>query len=281
MYSMTGYGHATGKVGKGRLYIELKTVNHRYCDVSMRIPSRMGEVEIKLRDFVQTRINRGKADLYVKEVEPVFGNPDLALNVELAKKYLGAIRKLQKSLNLPGQADVLSLMGVQHFVEMKEKSGNYAAFWKEIQKVAAQALESAVKMRRREGAHLAKDQKKRLKDFELHLGKIEKLALHDSKGRRAAQLLKPSGGGTGEISLTTDKMDITEEVTRLKSHAKQYGQLLQLKEPVGRRLDFLIQEMHREINTIGAKACNAFISSHIVSCKALLENLREQVQNIE
>lgn len=277
---MTGYGHATGKVGKGRLYIELKTVNHRYCDVSMRIPSRMGEVEIKLRDFVQTRINRGKVDLFVKEVEPVFGSPDLALNVELAKKYLGAIRKLQKSLNLPGQADVLSLMGVQHFVEMKEKSGNYAAFWRDIQKVAAQALKSAVKMRHREGAHLAKDQKKRLKNFEGHLSKIEKLALNDSKGRRAAQLLKPSNS-TGEINLTTDKMDITEEVTRLKSHAKQYGQLLYIKEPVGRRLDFLIQEMHREINTIGAKACNASISSHIVSCKALLENLREQVQNIE
>ena len=281
MYSMTGYGHASGKVGKGRLYIELKTVNHRYCDVSMRLPSRMGSLEIRLRDFVQERLHRGKIDLFLKEMEPVFGSPELELNVDLAKKYLHAIRKLQKNLKIPPQSDPLTLMGVQNFVSVKEKEGNYAQCWGAVQKIARQALANVDKMRLREGAHLAADQKKRLKSLQEHLAKIEKLSRHDSGVRRAAQVMKPSNGNGGETNLSADKMDVTEEVTRLKSHAAQYTHLLKLKEPVGRRLDFLIQEMHREVNTIGAKACNAAISSHVVECKALMENLREQVQNIE
>lgn len=277
---MTGYGHASGKVGKGRLYIELKSINHRYCDVAARIPPRMGGLEIKLRDFIQSRFQRGKVDVYLKELESVFGGPELELDVALAKKYLYAIRRLQKGLRIGSHTDLLSLMGVQNFVKVKEKEGNYIVFWKPIQKILSEALSHAEKMRLREGGHLAADQKKRLKIFKGHLVKIEKRAVHDSKTRRMAQVVNPANGNL-ETNLTTDKMDITEEVTRLQSHAKQYEHLLKAKEPVGRKLDFLIQEMHREINTIGAKAGNAAISSHVVECKALLENLREQVQNIE
>ena len=280
MKSMTGYGAATGKVGRGRLYIELKTINHRYCEITLRIPPRMGSLESYLRGYLQDRFQRGKMDVYLKELDSIFGTAELVLDVELARQYQTALKRLQKSLKLPDRADPLALMGVEHFIQTKEKEGNYVAYWKEIQKLLATAVAQVERMRSSEGSHLLADQKRRLKTLQGLLDKIKTRSDRNAKERRTVLVENPVNGNM-ETNLSIDKMDITEELTRLKSHAKQYGGLLQKKEEVGRKLDFLIQEMHREINTIGAKAGDAQISGYVVDGKALLENLREQVQNIE
>lgn len=280
MNSMTGYGAASGKVGRGRLYIEIKTTNHRYCDITLRIPPRMGSLESGLREHLQKKLSRGKVEVFLRELTPVFGEAELVLDVALAKRYQAAVHRLRKSLKIAGEADLLSLMGVQPFIHTQEKEGNYLSHWREIQKLLAQAVGQVETMRRKEGGHITSDQKRRLKTLLFLLEKIGKRSLQNAKRRRSVLVTNP-GNGNLETNLAVDKMDITEETIRLKSHCMQYRDLLGSREPVGRRLDFLIQEMHREVNTIGAKANDADISSHVVDGKALIENLREQVQNIE
>jgi len=279
MKSMTGYGVATGRVGRGRLYVELKTINHRYCDVSLRIPPRMSALEGRLREKLQNVLKRGKVELFFREVEPIFGGAELVINVDLAKQYQKALKRLQRSLQVTSQADLLSLVGMNPFIQSKEKEGNYTSYWSSIRNLMSKVIDQVEKMRRREGAHLLKDQKKRLKELQSHLRQIGVRSHKNSKRRRATYVVSP-GNGNGGNQILTDKMDITEELIRLKSHADQYGGLLNAKGPAGRKLDFLIQEMHREINTVGAKGADARISRSVVDCKALLENLREQVQNI-
>lgn len=279
MQSMTGYGVATGKVGRGFLYIELKTINHRYCDVVLRVPPRMNALEVKLREYLQGVLERGKADLFIKEVEPLFGSAALVLNVGLAKEYQEALRKLQKALHLRSDVDLLSRVGIDHFVQTREKEGSYLNYWGTIQRLLAQALKQVTAMRKQEGAHLLKDQKERLKSLQKQLREIEHRASRNAKARRNSNVGQVNHGN-GNPSFPTDRMDITEEVIRLNSHTQQYWALLKSREPVGRKLDFLIQEMHREMNTVGAKAADAQISNCVVEGKSLLENLREQVQNI-
>lgn len=280
MKSMTGYGTTTGKVGRGRLYLELKSVNHRYCEVLVRIPPRMGSLEVRVREYLQKEIERGKADVFLKELEPVFGGAELEVDLHLAKQYQKALKRLKQSLKISKNSDFLSLVGMTPFVRTREKEGNYLSYWREIKKLLDGALVQVNRMRSREGAYLFRDQKKRLKSLKRFLLKIQDRSGKRGEERRLALLNQQGGLNAENNGLPADKMDITEELIRLSSHSEQYDRLLGASEPVGRKLDFLIQEMHREINTVGAKSANAEISGYVVDCKALLENLREQVQNI-
>lgn len=269
MKSMTGYGTASGKVGLGRLYVEIKTINHRYCDLSFKIPFRMGGVESSLREILQAQLERGRIEIFMKEAEPIFGVPQLHLNLELARQYDRVMKRLARDLHWKDANNWLSAVGVGTLVQVKEPEGDYTRHWSQVKKLVAKALQQVERMRRREGEFILRDQKKRLQSL---LGFIEK-----TEHRRLAHKNHPSA----DPALTNNGAnDISEEITRLKSHAEQYEKLLSLKGPVGRKLDFLIQEMHREVNTLGAKAGDATISKYIVECKALLENLREQIQNV-
>lgn len=279
MKSMTGYGTANGKVGRGLVFIEIKTVNHRYCDVSPRVPPRMTSVELKLRDLLQKRLVRGKVECYLKEVEPIFGDSQLVVNTALAKKYQSTLEKLKKALKTKGHQDLLDLVGLDRFIQVKEGEGDYAKTWSQISQVTEKALAQVERMRSREGGELLADQRRRINQLTKELAVIERRSNKNTIVRKSAAA-EQHANGNSEASRSTDKMDITEELIRLKSHVKQYAGLLGKKEEIGRKLDFLIQEMHREVNTIGAKASDASISSHIVESKSLLENLREQVQNI-
>lgn len=279
MQSMTGYGTAAGPVGQGRVYLELKTINHRYCDITLRIPGRMGVLEAKVKETLQRRFDRGKVELFIREVEPIFGGSQLVVNVDLARQYQKSLKQLQQSLGVVSKSDFLSLVGLSPFIQSKEKEGNYLKHWRAIQRLLDRAAAHVDRMRAAEGAHLLKDQKLRLKNMDHFLHHIEVRARENAKQRRV-NLSAGVSNGNLETGVPADRMDITEELIRLKSHTKQYASLLSAKDPVGRKLDFLIQEMHREVNTVGAKAADAGISSAIVEVKALLENLREQVQNI-
>lgn len=279
MKSMTGYGSATGKVGRGRLYVELKTINHRYCDIILRIPPRMGALDASIRQLLQKHFVRGKGEIFLKEVEPVFGEAELVVNTSLAKQYNLAFRKIGRTLDLKSRADLLEVVGLAPFLETREKEGNYLTLWPAVRQLIGKGIRQLEQMRAKEGKHLLADQKKRLKALSETLDKIKRRVEKKSTERKKQLILLREQNGQ-ENNILTDKMDVTEEVIRLKSHVDQYAGLLKRKEPAGRKLDFLIQEMHREVNTIGAKAADAPVSRYIVDAKALLENLREQVQNI-
>lgn len=279
MKSMTGYGALTGKVGRGKLHVEVKTVNHRYCECALRIPPRMGALEARLREFLQTRFQRGKIDVFLKEVEPIFGGVELVLDVDLARLYQRSLKKLRKSLQLSASPDLLSITGIDPFIRTREREGNYLKLWRPIEALLQKAVAQVDRMRAREGAHLLKDQRRRLQAFGSFLASVSSLSEKNAR-ERLTQRAENFSNGMGTVPLTADKMDISEELTRLSSHIAQYRELLGSREPSGRKLDFLIQEMHREINTVGAKAADAGIAKAIVEMKALLESLREQVQNI-
>ena len=276
---MTAYAQAEGKVGKGRLHIELKTINHRYFEMTLRLPPRMNSLENRIRDTLKKKIQRGKCDLYIKEWEPVLGESKLELDLDLAQKYQTAIRALQKKLRIPASENVLSLVGLERLIHVSEPKGDYARCWKQVERLLNQVWQKIEQMRKKEGAFLLKDQKKRLIRLEQALRKIEQLSKQNWQEVQT-DLAPMMANSASSVALPT-KMDVSEEATRLKSHVIQYRQLLAGREPVGRKADFLIQEMHREINTVGAKAQDAEISRYVIECKSELEKLREQIQNVE
>ncbi len=288
---MTGYGTAEGRVGKGRLFIEIKSINHRFSEYNIKIPPRMGVLESHIRRYLQSVYHRGKVDVYFKEREPLFGGVDISIDMDLAKKYHKLIETLRKELRVGVKEDYLGAVGLDRILHVKEREGSYERLWGQIRKLLLIATKNVLSMKDKEGAHLMRDQEKRLAFIRGLVKRIRKqsarvLDRHFERVRR-----KVSGGQEGgaideqrlqqEVAFLGGRQDIAEELTRLESHAKQYGDIMRKKGPVGRKLDFLLQEMNREINTIGAKAADAPISQMVVDCKAELERLKEQIQNVE
>lgn len=292
MRSMTGYGTAEGKVGKGRLFVEVKSVNHRFSEFNIKIPPRMGALDSRIRKCLQKFFERGKVDVFFKEKVALFGGVSISIDRELAHKYHRIVEKLQKELGIRGgSSNFLELVGLDKIIHIDEREGNYEKLWGQITRLLDRASTHVLRMKEREGDHIRRDQELRLTKIFNNLrhikgGSARALKQHYDRVRR-----KVSGrqGPTQldeqrvqqEVAILGGRQDIAEEITRLESHLKQYLGLLRRPEPVGRKLDFLLQEMNREINTIGAKAADAHISGLVVDCKAELERLREQVQNIE
>lgn len=288
MKSMTGYGTAEGKVGKGRLFLEVKTVNHRFCDINIKQPPKMGVLESYIKIFLQNRYMRGKVDVFVKEKEALFGDFELAVDTDLARKYQNCLKKMVKDLRLNTSDEFLHYVGLDHFITLKEKEGDYSRFWNQIEALLRRACDHVDKMRDREGSHTRKDQLKRVKLIEKSISNIRKRSGSAvDRHRERVRNLVSGGGQVDEQRLETEvaylggRQDIAEELSRLESHIKQYETLLKDRGAVGRKLDFLLQEINREVNTIGAKAADAMISRLVVDCKTELERLREQVQNVE
>lgn len=286
MKSMTGYGAAEGSVGKGRIFVEIRSVNHRFSELFFRIPPKFNVLEPRLRKMIQTQLQRGKVDCFIKEYAPVEPAPRVIVNVELAKTYARAMKMVAKELREPTRP-LLDVVPLRDFVRFEEVHVRYDRYWNEVDRVTRVALKQLDSMRTREGVHLYKDQMKRLQHIQHLTAKIHDLAL----GRAAqvdavAKHVKGSSVSHARQALETaaaaaDRNDITEELVRFESHCAQYAHLLAAKEPVGRQLDFLLQELHREINTIGSKAGNLRIAQGVVTVKSELEKLREQAQNIE
>ncbi len=290
MRSMTGYGTATGPVGKGRLFIEVKSVNHRFCEINCKMPPKMGSLEPLIRKYLQASFTRGKVDVYVKEKEPLFGGVRLSVNTSLAKEYQRNFRKLAHELHLPKEADFLKYLSLERFINVEEHEGSYEKFWRQVEKLIVKATAHAVLMQKREGAHLLRDQRRCIDTLAKLVQKIHAEITRVLRGQEGKVRKKLASSHSGpmdeqrlqmEVSLLGSRQDISEELTRLESHIAQYRQIVDGEETVGRKLDFLLQEMNREINTIGSKAADVVISRLVVESKTMLEKLREQVQNVE
>jgi len=290
MESMTGYGTAEGKVGKGRLFVEIKSINHRYNEINVKIPPRMGVLEAHIRRRLAAKFPRGKVDVFFKEKEPLFGGVSIALDTELAKQYKRIIGKLRKDLSIEARGDFVELVGLERILRVEEKGGSYERLWAQIARHVDRAARGVIAMRAKEGEHIKRDQKKRLEKVGALTKRIKRQS-NAALGKHFNRLRKKVQGAAGqqvdeqrlqaEVAYLGGRQDIAEELIRLESHVKQYMSLIRARESVGRKLDFLLQEMGREINTIGAKASDAKISQLVVDCKSELERLREQVQNVQ
>ncbi len=288
--SMTGYGKGESADPQGRCVVEIKTVNNRYGEVSVKMPRSFLAYEHEVRKAVGVRVKRGKADLFV-QWEAAAGEVVVPpLNHGVAKGYHQAFQELAHELHVSAEIP-LSLILAQRNVLQESASEEQGDLLPLLLQAVGQALDGLDGMRLREGEALQVDLKARRTDLAALVAQVRERApqVVEEYQQKLQQRLEKLLGGTEldpqrlaqEVALLADRCDITEELVRLESHFIQFDETLLLKEPVGRKLDFLMQEINREVNTIGSKANDSAITSLVVQMKAELEKMREQVQNIE
>ena len=289
--SMTGYGRARLTLHGRDITVEIKSVNSRYFEYSSRLPRGYSFLEDKLKKLVNGKIARGKAELNLTIVNVEAPDTVITPNVELARQYKAAMDEMARQL---GMRNDVTLSGLCRFPDMfsaVHAEADEAELWQDVQAVAAAALENFVAMRAAEGAKLREDVLARLCTLEKDVGVIEQTSAArvqkytDKLYARLKELLDGRDIDDARIlteaAIFTDKTAVDEETVRLRSHIRQYRDILALSEPVGRKLDFLTQELNRETNTIGSKCNELDITRVVVEMKGEIEKIREQIQNLE
>lgn len=290
--SMTGYGRREEVWKHGAAAVEVRAVNHRFCEIVARLPKTWLSLEESVKRAIQRRVLRGRIEVAVSLQDQRAGLKTLSLDRSLAKQYYRAFRELKQQLGLPGSVDLSMLAGTRDIIAVTEQPPRQdRRLQRTILRLLAGALSDLEAMRRREGKALSQDIKKRLRTIAGAKVQVERLTprvLQDSQDRMRARVEKLLGADrpdlgrlNQEFAIYAERSDVTEELVRLGSHLAQFELALRSREAVGRTLDFLLQEMGREVNTIGSKANDAHISMHVVKIKGELEKIREQVQNIE
>lgn len=289
--SMTGYGKSVVETDTGRTIVEIRSVNHRYGEVYVKMPRTLLAFENDVRKAVGDRLKRGKIEVFVQREEAVGGENLPSVNIPLAKAYRDAFEQLKRELDLADPVTLPLILSQRDVLSAREEDGNEDALRGELLGAVRGAVEAMEAMRLREGEALFADltaRRRTLSDI------IERIALRapamvaEYAVRLRERLTQLLSGTTldetrfaQEVALMADRSDITEELVRFRSHLVQFDDTLKLSEPVGRKLDFLMQEFNREVNTIGSKAGDADTAALVVALKAELEKIREQVQNIE
>lgn len=288
---MTGYGRGETDHAGTKFTVELNSVNRKQSDVVINLPRDLVELEPRIRQTINENISRGRTNATVSLHSGTNGARKLALNTELARSYHEAMRALQEELNAPGEITIATILQAPGVMRFPEEALNPEDTWPAVERALRGALADLIKMREREGKHLAKDLIHRLKAIRKKLKEVRTLHPDVVKRYRATLLERIEKAGLPiaaedervlkEITFFADRADVSEELTRLESHLAQFAHHLRSKEPVGRTLEFITQEIFRELNTLGAKANDAVISQRVIACKADLEKIREQVQNLE
>jgi uncharacterized protein (TIGR00255 family) len=293
LLSMTGYGRAEAREGGRTLVVEIRTVNHRFAEISIRLPKSLSMVENRVRDRVQEKLSRGKITLSVSLEGDDGEIGRLTIDEEVARRYATLLRDLKKKLNLSGDLDLGTFVGLPDILSWEKDSLDEEAGWGMLEPSLNRALDDILKMKRREGEILGRDLGNRVESILSSLSRIEadvprmieaaRIRLRD----RLQELLKDEETEfqhyrlEAEIALFADRTDCTEECVRLRAHCQQFLELIRAPEPAGRKLTFLLQEMNREANTIGSKSLDVVIAREVINIKEEAERLREQVANIE
>jgi uncharacterized protein (TIGR00255 family) len=289
--SMTGYGKAEATLPGGRLVVEIRSVNHRYGEITVKLPRALMAYENEVRKGVAERLKRGKIDVFVQQ-EGVAATESLpTVNLPLLKAYHDAFVKMKEALGL-GEPVSLALLASQRDVLTTggtEDPGE--SLHGMLLEAVGLAVDTIDAMRVREGEALQADLRGRREALSILIGRVAERTprVVAEAGARLKERVGQLAGETGvdearlaqEIAFMADRSDVTEELVRFDSHLQQFDETLLLDEPVGRKLDFLMQELNREVNTIGSKANDAEIAGCVVQLKAELEKVREQIQNIE
>ncbi|MEW8972758.1 MAG: YicC/YloC family endoribonuclease [Tissierellaceae bacterium] len=290
--SMTGYGMGEYENELYRFKIEIKSVNHRYNDITIKMPRHIGYLEENLKKAVKERINRGKVDVFVNLEYIKESAVDVKVDIPLAKSYRAALEELVDVLELGDKLRLNNILSLSDIITVEKRDVDERLITQSLERALDIALENISHMRIIEGQELKKDILVKLDNIQEELINIEErspmivLEYRDKLRERIKDLLDNNASLdeerlSNEVAFFADKSSIDEEIVRLKSHIKQFKSILDEEDPIGRKLDFLIQELNREINTIGSKANDIIISKCVVNLKAELEKIREQVQNIE
>lgn len=292
-YSMTGYGRGEASSDRIKIVVEIKSVNHRYSEIVAKIPKKMNPFEERIKTMIKDQVQRGRIELYVNYEEQVGADYSILPNDAVLDQYYAALKHLKERYALRDDV-TLSLMSrhPEAFrVEYVEVDGE--AIWSVLEKAAASAIGQMVEMRKTEGAKLVEDILERISQMKSRLEKIESQspqiveAYRQKMRDRLTDLLGDMGIQIDEariaheIAIFADKTNVTEEIVRLKSHFDQIADIIGQGGAAGRKLDFLVQEMNREVNTIGSKSPDFEISNDVIELKSELEKIREQIQNIE
>ncbi|MBI5250809.1 MAG: YicC family protein [Desulfomonile tiedjei] len=289
--SMTGFGRGRSGIGEVEVVTEIRAVNHRFLDVSVKLPKAYNCFEPQVRKIVSEIIHRGKFDVMVTRVAGKSGLIEVALDEPLAAAYYGCLTGLKDKFGLSGDITVSDMLTLKDIIVPAEKEDQIEREWPLIEESLRNAIESLDQMRRAEGAALWNDIVKRLTSIRENVSLIAPLVdqVVASAKERLERRVKELSGGLDldsdrlaqEVALIADRADVTEELTRLKSHVEQFINFFTEGSPLGRKLDFLLQEINREVNTLGSKSASTEIASHVVFMKSELEKIREQTQNIE
>lgn len=287
---MTGFGAATAVEGSERIGVEIRSVNHKFCEVKARLPRELASLEPALLQQIRRRLGRGAIEISVHRG----GGRTTAvpkIDVELAREYAQAQRALGEALGLSGPLSLQSLFEAEGVVRLEDRPAELPDAARALERAAGEALSVLEAMRCCEGAALARDVEGRIARLETltaEAGRLAPKALEEYRDRFAARAVELARGAAiapdrlaQEVALIAERMDVEEELSRLGSHLAQLRGLLSSTDAVGRRMDFLIQEIHREVNTFGNKSQSAALVSIVVELKAEAERIREQVQNVE
>ncbi|WP_028398956.1 YicC/YloC family endoribonuclease [Ectobacillus panaciterrae] len=288
--SMTGFGRAKAEQTAFQITVEIRSVNHRFLEMNIRLPRQMMIFEDKIRKFVGEQIHRGRIEMSVLVEGEGLLERKLRVDWDLLAQYAAIMNEAENKLQLQNSTTVQQLLAMPGVTAIEEAENIHAAFESSLYEAVRTAVSALRQMRDKEGEQLHNDVVQRLNGIEECVDAIAPYApvvvqkYRERLETKLQELYKQELDEQrllAEVTLFADRCDIHEELVRLKSHLQQFREALLIDEPVGRKLDFIVQEMHREINTIGSKAHDIKISKHVVEMKNNLEKIREQVQNIE
>lgn len=289
--SMTGFGRAQETVDGMTVTVELKSVNHRYFEFTAKVPRTYGFLEEKLKSFLNARVSRGKMECYVSIENLEESDMEVVVSPSLAKGYVDALRTLSETFGLKEDYSAISIAKFPDVLTLRKAPADEEKIWNAVQKVTELAVERFVTMRETEGEKLRADILSKADTILEHVAFVESRSpqtvreYHEKLRQRMEELLENTQVDEQrlltEAAIFADKVAVDEETVRLRSHISQLREFLNADEPIGRKLDFLVQEMNRESNTIGSKAQDVEIAKRVIAIKAEVEKIREQVQNIE
>ena len=289
--SMTGYGRGEYENGGRKYVVEIKTVNHRYADIFVKVPRQISFIEDRVRQTVSKNLSRGKIDVYVNYESNEEDSKLVVIDDTLAESYFNAVRLLKDKFDLQDDISTSLVSRFPDVLKVEKAEEDADVIWEGLKFALDEAIDYVIKMRENEGEGLKKDFLKKAAYVEGLVGEISNRApevVKDYKQRletRIKELLEQQTIDESrlamEVAIFADRCSIDEELVRIKSHINQLRQILDADQPIGRKLDFLIQEMNREINTIGSKANDLIITKNVIEIKSEIEKIREQVQNVE
>lgn len=288
--SMTGFGAGKSKINFGTITVEIRTLNHRYLEISARIPESIRSFEKKIKNLLHKKIKRGRVELSLNVDRENENDFEIKINKNVVSKYYTALKKLKKEFKIGDQITVGEILNFPEIIEYKRKRYDLSKYWSKVKIVIDKALSDLFKFRKEEGRIIYNDLLKRVRAIEILTNRIKKrlpVVLKDKKERFLKHLRGSNTKDINDEKLKLDlaayvrNSDITEEITRIDAHLKNFKNSLKSNDEIGRKLDFIAQELNREANTIAAKSQDYQISKAVIEVKAEIEKIREQVQNVE
>ncbi|MCD8096097.1 MAG: YicC family protein [Ruminococcus sp.] len=289
--SMTGFGRARIEFEEREIIVEIRSVNHRFYEFSSRTPRAYGYLDEKLKALLSEKITRGKTEVSVFLYNKEGTNADISVNMDIARSYVDALRQAAEPLDLTDDLQLSNIMRLPDLFTVVKTQENEEAIWEQVEQTAQQALEQFIEMRKTEGVKMYEDISSRLDTIEKFVNFVEERSpqvnkeYHDKLYSKISEIVADRNIDEArvltEAAVFSEKTAVDEETVRLHSHLSQFRTMINADEPVGRKLDFLVQELNREVNTIGSKCNDLEITKIMVDLKSEIEKIREQIQNIE